>query len=83
MPATLETNNGHLHRATIPGTSSANFDDDQVLLEAVTNASGEIVAVLVSGDCVVELHEVPRLIHALQCALTPYGAPDPAIGDRP
>ena len=73
--ALLDTAGGMLRRAEIPGTN-AEYDESNVIVEAVTlGANGPIVGVYISAETAVELHDVPKLIQALQCALTPYGGP--------
>lgn len=73
MANLLETKGGWLGRAEIDGTGSM-MEDSAVVVEAVTSGKdGPIVAVYISAEAAVELHNVPALIRALQCALTPYG----------
>lgn len=70
----LETTDGVLRTAKFPGVSGAMIDDPAALsLDAITDASGNVVAVYFAADGALELHEIPRVIHALQCALKPYG----------
>ena len=69
---TIETRDGILQRATVPGLS-AGLGDADVLVEAIENSNHEVVGVYISAECGVEVHNVPHLIHALKCAFEPYG----------
>lgn len=72
--AQLETRDGQLVRARIPAISN-DAEDTVLVVDAIESPYGVAGVYVGQGDAgvAVELHEVPRLIHALQCALAPYG----------
>lgn len=72
MTNSLETKDGWLHFATI----DADNDASSILVEAITDSMQNVVAVYITEGAV-ELHNVRDLIHALQCALAPYGSTEP------
>ena len=66
--STLETSDGWLRVATIDAINEAG----SIRVEAITDAMQNVVGVYIT-DGAVKLHDVRTLIHALQCALAPYG----------
>ena len=68
----LETRDGWLHKATFEADGGT-AGNDEVTVEPIIDSLDNIVAVYISAEGAIELHDVPALIHALRCSLGPYG----------